>query len=97
MVHLIFRSPIDLAVIARIGNGDDVVFHEAAVWNAMTGHTLNAYFKQLMEKTCRLYVLQDDLEVTGIAQAKLLAGVLVIEYSGLVELTVKNKVIKTWR
>ncbi len=97
MLHLIFRSPVDLAVIARIGNGDDVVFQEAAVWNAMGGHVLNTHFNQLMDKACHLYVLQDELDVSGISQEQLLAGVLVIDYSGLVELTVNNKAIKTWR
>lgn len=97
MLHLICQSPVNLAVIERIDNGDDVVFQEAAVWNAMEGHVLNTQLSYLMDKTCRLHVLQDELEVNGIGQEQLLAGVLVIDYSGLVELTVKNKAIKTWR
>ena len=96
MLHLIFQSPIGLAVIERIDGGDDVVFQECAVWHVMRGHVLNTQLSHLMDQAIRLHVLQDELEVNGIGQEQLLAGVVAIDYSGLVELTVNNKVIKTW-
>ena len=96
MLHLIFQSPVDLAVIERIDGGDDVVFQESAVWHAMRGHVLNTQLSHLMDQAIQLHVLQDELEVNGIGQEQLLTGVVAIDYSGLVELTVKNKVIKTW-
>ena len=44
----------------------------------------------------RLYVLADDLEVRGIAVSELVTGIEVIDYAGLVALTVKNPVIQSW-
>lgn len=97
MLHLINQSPIILATLERISSGDDVVFLESAVWNALCGHELNTQFNTLIDNTIQLYVLEDELIVAGIDPEQLMAGVAVIDYSGLVELTVKNKVIKTWR
>jgi len=96
MLHLISQTPLNIAVIERIGSGDDVVFLEIAVWNICLGHVMNAPLQQLMDKACQLHVLQDELEMNGISPDKIMTEVLIIDYSGLVDLSVKNKVIKTW-
>ena len=97
MLHLIVQSPIDKAVLLRIGSGDDVVFLHPAVWSALNGHVLQEQLERLMANQCRFYVLRDELEMNGIEIGRLVSGVNVIEYQGLVELSVANKVNKTWR
>ncbi len=97
MLHLIFQSPVALAILERIDSSDDVVFHEKAVWNTFSEHGVSSELRRLMAQNTRLHVLKDDLEVNGIDVGQLICGVEVIDYPELVELTIKNKVIKTWR
>ncbi|WP_305906593.1 sulfurtransferase complex subunit TusB [Methylomarinum sp. Ch1-1] len=97
MLHLIGRTPVDCAILERIDSGDDVVFQQVAVWSALKGHALRGQLRRLLENNSRLHVLRDDLLANGIEVEQLQAGVEVIDYSGLVELAVANKVCKTWR
>ena len=95
MLHLIFQSPIDSAILERIDSGDDVLFLENAVLRILKKGSLCPVLTQLLTQN-RLYVLIDDIEVRGIATAELLEGIDVIDYSGMVDLTVKNPVIQSW-
>jgi tRNA 2-thiouridine synthesizing protein B len=95
MLHLIFQSPIEMAVLERIDSGDDVVFLENAVLRILKKGSLCAILTQLLTQN-RLYVLVDDIEVRGIVVAELVNGIEVIDYSGMVDLTVKNPVIQSW-
>lgn len=97
MLHLIFQTPLNIAVLQRIDACDDVVLQGGAVWNAVRGHVLQSELESLLAKNCRLHVLREELELNGIAERRLQPGVDVIDYAGLVELTVSNKVNKTWR
>ncbi len=95
MLHLIFQSPIKKETLARIDDGDAVVFLQDAV---LTILAQNAAAGLLMEKLSakRLYVLSDDLEVRGLEQDRLISAIEVIDTAGLVELTVANEVIQSW-
>ncbi len=96
MLHLIVQAPVENAILARIDSGDDVVFQLRAVWNALAGHAMQRQLEGLIQENCRLYVLHDDLEVSGIEPDRLLSGVKIIDYRGLVELVADNEVCKTW-
>ncbi len=95
MLHLIFQSPIDSAILERIDSGDDVLFLENAVLRILKKGSLCVALTQLLMQN-RLYVLVEDIEVRGIAIAELVEGIEVIDYSGMVDLTVKNPVIQSW-
>ncbi len=95
MLHLIFKSPIESAILERIDSGDDVVFIENSVLRILQKGPLRDTLTQLLTRSC-LYVLSDDIEVRGITIAELIEGIEVIDYAGLVALTVKNPVIQTW-
>ena len=97
MLHLIFQSPLQDSLLARINNGDAVVLQGKACWSLLQGHFMAESLQALLTRACRLYVLRDDLQINGIEESRLLPGVTVIDYSGLVELTVDNAVNKTWR
>lgn len=95
MLYLISQSPIDLAIFERLGVGDDVLFLGKAVLNLLQKGSLSKVLTPLLEQH-QLYALADDLEVRGINSAELLKGLLVIDYIGFVDLTIKNPLIQTW-
>jgi tRNA 2-thiouridine synthesizing protein B len=95
MLHLIFQSPIDIAILERIDSGDDVVFLENSVLRILKNGYLSDTLTQLLEQNS-LYVLVDDIAVRGINADELVKGIEVIDYSELVGLTVKNPVIQSW-
>jgi tRNA 2-thiouridine synthesizing protein B len=95
MLHLIFQSPIDIAILERIDSGDDVVFLENSVLRTLQKGSLSDTLTQLLKQN-RLCVLADDIVVRGIVADELVNGIEVIDYSELVRLTVKNPVIQTW-
>jgi tRNA 2-thiouridine synthesizing protein B len=95
MLHLIFQSPIDIAILERIDSGDDVVFLENSVLRVLKKGSLCGILTQLLMRN-RLCVLVDDIEIRGIVTDELVKGIEVIDYSELVRLTVKNPVIQSW-
>ncbi len=97
MLHLIFQSSIDDSILQRIESGDNIVFHENAVFRLFKDGQLTTKFQTMLANAIYFYVIRDDLECRGIAIEELIPGVNVISYDGLVELTEKNKVILTWR
>ena len=95
MLHLIFHSPIETAVLERIDAGDDVVFLENAVLRILAKGSIAPVLKDLLKQN-RLYVLVSDIQVRGIAVTELVTGIEVIDYPELVDLTVKNPIIQSW-
>ena len=95
MLHLIFQSPIDIAILERIDSGDDVVFLENSVLRILQKGSLSDILTGLLNRN-RLCVLVDDIEVRGIVTDELVNGIEMIDYSELVRLTVKNPVIQSW-
>ena len=95
MLHLIFQSPVELAILERIDSGDDVVFLENSVLRILQNGSLSETLTQLLTQN-RLCVLADDIAVRGIASYELVNGIEVIDYSELVRLTVKHPVIQSW-
>ena len=95
MLHLIFQSPIETAILDRIDSGDDVVFMENSVLRILQNGLMQNTLTQLLTRS-RLYVLSEDIEVRGITTDQLVKGIEAIDYAGLVELTVKNPVIQSW-
>jgi tRNA 2-thiouridine synthesizing protein B len=95
VLHLVFQSPIETAVLERIEAGDVVVFLENAVLRILRNGLLSASLTQLLD-TPRLCVLSEDVAVRGIAADELVEGIDIIDYAGLVELAVNNHVIQSW-
>jgi len=95
VLHLVFQSPVEIAVLDRIDAGDDVVFLENAVLRVLQQGNLNDALSELLKST-RLYVISDDIAVRGILPEELVKGMEVIDYGGLVTLTVNNPVIQSW-
>lgn len=95
MLHLIFQSPIEAAILKRIDSGDVVVFLENAVLQTLQNSAISITLTQQLGSN-RLCVLSDDIAVRGISPDELVKGIETIDYAGLVELTVSNPVIQSW-
>lgn len=95
MLHLIFQSPIEAAILERIDSGDVVVFLENAVLRVIQNSDISDTLTQQLGSN-RLCVLSDDIAVRGIVPNELVKGIEVIDYAGLVELTANNPVIQSW-
>lgn len=95
MLHLIFQSPIETAILERIDSGDVVVFLENAVLRVLQNSGINNTLTQQLGNN-RLCVLSDDIAVRGIVPDELVKGVEVIDYAELVELAIHNPVIQSW-
>jgi len=96
MLHLIFQSSIDSALLQRIDTGDDVVFLDSAICRIMKNGVLKDELQQMLGNRIYLHVLAVELETRGIGGEELVSGFNVIDYAALVELTENNKLIRTW-
>ncbi len=95
MLHLISQSPIEAAILERIDSDDVVVFLENAVLRTLQNSDMSDTLTLKMVGI-RLCVLSDDIAVRGIAPHELVKGIEVIDYAGLVELTINIPVIQSW-
>lgn len=95
MLHFIFQSPIETAILERIDSGDIVVFLENAVLRVLQNSSISDTLTHQLSNN-RLCVLSDDIAIRGITLDELISGLEVIDYAGLVELTVNNPVIQSW-
>ena len=71
------------------------MFLENSVLRILQNSDISDTLMQLLNNN-RLYVLSDDLAARGITIDQLVKGLEVIDYAGLVELTVSNPVIQSW-
>ncbi len=92
MLHLVFQSPIQNAVLERFDSGGDVIFLENAVLNLMKGSAIAQY----LPNHCAYFALTEEIKARGISEAELLSCVKAIGYEEFVALTIKNRVIQTW-
>lgn len=95
MLHLIFQSPIDNAVLERMATGDVAVFLESAVLGVLRQAQQAGVLANKLNSN-RLYVLSEDMLTRGILESELVVGLEIIDYPGLVKLTVENPLITSW-
>jgi tRNA 2-thiouridine synthesizing protein B len=95
VLHLVFQSPIETAILERIDSGDVVVFLENAVLRVLQDSVISDTLTRQLGRN-RFCVLSDDIAIRGIAPNELVRGIEVIDYAGLVELTVKSPIIQSW-
>jgi tRNA 2-thiouridine synthesizing protein B len=95
VLHLIFQSPIETAILQRIDSGDVIVFLENAVSRTLQNSAISDTLTRQLDSN-RLCVLSDDIAVRGIVPDELVKGIEVIGYAELVELTINNPTIQSW-
>ncbi|CAG7857817.1 hypothetical protein MCAMS1_02784 [biofilm metagenome] len=95
MLHLIFQSPIDIAILERMAPGDAAVFLESAVLGVLQkGQSADVISTRLGHH--KFYVLSEDMGIRGICKTEIMPGLVVINYSGLVKLTAEHSLIQSW-
>ncbi len=95
MLHLVFQLPIDVAVLDRMASGDIAVFLESGVLGVLQQGAMSDVLTHKLD-TNRLCVLSEDMAVRGVLASELVAGLEVIDYPGLVNLTVETPLIASW-
>ncbi len=95
MLHLIFQPSPEPALFDRMASGDSAVFLESGVLNVLRNGRLSGL---LESRTADIgfYVLAEDMAIRGIDASELIAGFEVVDYDGLVRLTVENPLIQSW-
>lgn len=97
MLHIINKSPLTNAALdscLRVAQSGDILLIEDAVCAVTSGNAFAEKIQAVMG-SCKVYVLQPDLEARGLAD-RLIAGVSPVDYGGFVELTAANKNCQSW-
>ena len=99
MLHTVNKSPSEkstlMSCLRLAADNSDILLIEDAVYAAMIGTQTESLIKSALER-CRIYALQPDLECRGLAESRLIGGIRIVDYSGFVELSVKNSAIHSW-
>jgi tRNA 2-thiouridine synthesizing protein B len=95
MLHLVFQSTPDLSIFDRMASGDVTVFLESGVLGTIQNSRLSETLKAKLGDI-RFCVLSEDMTIRGILETELTTGFEVIDYAGLVQLTVENPLIQSW-
>jgi tRNA 2-thiouridine synthesizing protein B len=96
MLHLIYRFSQKPEAVARIAAADDVVLMQGMSWAICAASADSSLVDYLLSQSCQVYVLQEMLTLYGIDHENRLPAVQIIDYQGLVALSVKNTAIQTW-
>jgi tRNA 2-thiouridine synthesizing protein B len=99
ILHLVNRSPLESRTLehclARLGKEDSVLLIENAVYGAV-GTGAGPALSKSLAAGFRVYVLNPDLEIRGLASSTLLEGIHPVDYAGFVGLTVAHRLIQSW-
>lgn len=99
MLHTINKSPFEknsLESCLRLAKpGDHILLIEDAVY-AATPDTIVSDKIQAAVKKHSVFALGPDLASRGIEESRLLEGIEVVDYSGFVDLTVRNDKVQSW-
>ena len=95
MLHLIFQTQADSAVLERMTAGDAAVFLESGVLGVLQRNPMAQALSATLED-CHLYVLAEDMAIRGILASELVPGLQIVDYARLVRLTVEHAKIVSW-
>ncbi|MBS1269177.1 MAG: Protein TusB [Gammaproteobacteria bacterium] len=99
MLHTVNKSPFEkdsLNTCFRLARpGSDVLLIEDAVYAALAGSCFEPAMSEALARYS-VFVLKADLEARGIDSGDLISGVRAVDYSGFVDLAVKNDTVQSW-
>lgn len=96
MLHILACAELNQILVERIAAGSAVLLQQSSIWALLPRHQNHLCLQALLNKSCRVYVLEDDLKLNGLAELSPDTGVQTIDYAGWVALTVEHEVIHTW-
>lgn len=99
MLHIVNKSPFERVAFESCLNhasaGDSIIMIE----DAAVGAVKNTRFSSNVEAALKdksVYVLSGDLAARGLSQARMIEGVVAVDYAGFVDLSVDNDSIQSW-
>jgi tRNA 2-thiouridine synthesizing protein B len=99
MLHTVNKSPFEKSAlqscIEHARAGDAILLIEDGVYGAVSG-TAIADIIAARNGEVSLYALSPDLAARGLEKAKLIEGVLVVDYGGFVDLVTQHPVTQAW-
>ncbi len=99
MLHIVNKSPFDKASFNSCLNhakaGDSIIMIEDAAVGAIANSSFSDNIEQAL-KDKKLYVLGGDLSARGISHERIINDVEIVDYSGFVDLTIKNQTTQSW-
>lgn len=99
VLHLVNRSPGESLALAqcleRAGAGDAVLLLESGVYAVLNDSVFAHKLAGTIPRVA-IHALAPDLAARGIAAEEVLAGVVLIDYVGFVELSVIHTPIISW-
>lgn len=95
MLHLIFQCQADSSVLDRMAGGDAAVFLANGVLGVLQRNPMADVLSAKLHHH-RLYVLSEDMAIRGILPSELTPGLELVDYTGLVQLTVEHDKIVSW-
>jgi tRNA 2-thiouridine synthesizing protein B len=100
MLHIVNHALFDSAqverLLSRIGKGHTLMLIENGVYMVKCGSAAAERLERSLSDLT-VCVLDPDLAARGITAAEVMAGVIVVDYEGFVDLTVDNAVIHSWK
>ena len=99
VLHLVNRSPGESLALAqcleRLGASDAVLLLEGGIYAVLKGSLLAPMLADSL-KHVAIHALAPDLAARGIATEEVLAGVVLVDYEGFVELSILHSPIISW-
>ena len=99
MLHTVNKSPMEktsLTSCLRLAtDNSDILLIEDAVYAAMQGTQTESVVRGALERF-QVFALEPDIECRGLDKSRLIDGIELIDYSGFVELSVKNSTVHSW-
>ncbi|MGD8483704.1 MAG: sulfurtransferase complex subunit TusB [Thioalkalispiraceae bacterium] len=99
MLHTVNKSSYDRntleTCVSLASKGSEVILIEDGVYSAVkTGNKAGVISDAMGD--VNFYVLGPDLKARGLNEGQLIDGIKVVDYSGFVELSVKNDKVTSW-
>ncbi len=98
ILHTVNKSPFEKqtlgSCVAHVLDGDAILMIEDGVYGAIAGTKAALQLEET--KNVSIYALGPDLDARGLGEAKLAAGITIVDYKGFVELSVKHDKTQSW-
>lgn len=99
VLHTVNKSPFEresLNTCFRLARpGSDVLLIEDAVYAALSGTRFERVVREALSRYS-IFALQADIEARGIGPHVLITGIETVDYSGFVDLAVRNESVQSW-
>ncbi len=99
ILHTVNKSPFERnsleSCLAFATEGASVLLFEDGVYAALSGTRAEAKVAGALDKL-KIYVLGPDLKARGFSEARLIAGISVVDYAGFVDLAAESDKVQAW-